>query len=111
MAIAELRLRAGVEKSLFFSETIASGETGSTIKIPPLGPGNCRILCTIIAGAGTGKFQWTSSSDTAVENGTAVWQDWNKGDVTGTVSDVIIVQITGLRGVSANGEIDIEVVL
>ena len=96
-------------KGYHYGETIATTETGATLLIPVLESGKT-ITCTLIAGAGTGKFQITTSTDAAVAAGTAVWQDWGLGVKTGTVSDVIIGPVTGIRGVSASGEIKIEVV-
>jgi hypothetical protein len=91
-------------------ETIGNGDTGNDIKIFPV-PDDKRITCTIIAGANTGKFQVTTSTDAKVAAGTATWQDWAKGVTTGTVSDVLIGPVTAIRGVSASGEIEIEVVI
>ena len=91
-------------------ETIAGGATGNDVIIPPL-PAGKTVTCTLIAGANTGKFQITTSSDEDIKAGTATWQDWAKGDSTNTVTDVIIGQVTGIRGVSVSGEVKIEIVI
>lgn len=93
-----------------YTETIADGLTGNDIHILPMGLDGTSITCTIIAGANTGYFEYTTSSDAAVIAQTAVWGPWPLGTVTGTVSDALISQVTGLRGVSAAGEVTIEIV-
>jgi len=105
-----MTLRDGITKGYFYSETIATGATGSNVKIPPMGMDGTYITCTIHAGANTGKFQFTTSSDAAVLADTATWIDWPKGVVTGTNYDALTSQVTGLRGVSAAGEVTIEIV-
>ena len=46
-----------------YTEVIGDGNNGETILIPP---GKDNITCTIIAGANSGKFQFTTSTDSAV---------------------------------------------
>lgn len=91
-----------------YSETIADGENGQPIYLYPL---KRNVSCRIHTEENTGKFQTTLSSLNAIKNNTALWSDWDKGSITGTDSDVIIGQITGLRGVSESGEIVIEVLI
>ena len=105
-----MTLRQGIVKGYYYTETIADSATGANVKIPPMGLDGSRITCTIIAGSNTGKFQFTTSSDAAVQADTATWIDWAKGAVTGTDYDVLTSQVTGLRGVSTSGEIKIEIV-
>jgi hypothetical protein len=100
----------GAELGYHYEETIATGVTSDAIVIPPLKVGSKRVTCTIHAGANTGKFEFTTSSDAKITAGTAVWQDWNLGVVTGSNSDSLVGQVTGLRGVSSAGEIKIEIV-
>lgn len=109
MAIVNLTKRT-IGNGYAYSETIASGVNGNTIIIPPKENKEDNITCRIIAGAGTGKFQFTTSKDSAVLAGTETWTDWPKGAVTGTDYDIVNGPITGLRGVSTSGEIVIEVV-
>lgn len=105
-----MKKRIGVVSGYTYSEAIISGETGANIKIPPMGPNGTHITCTLIAGANTGKFQFTTSSDTKVQADTANWIDWTEGDTTGSISIAVISQVTGIRGVSVSGNIIIEVV-
>lgn len=90
-----------------YTEVIGDGNNGETILIPP---GKDNVTCTIIAGANSGKFQFTTSTDAKVLDGTATWIDWYKGEVTGTDYDVLNGPVTALRGVSTSGAITIEVV-
>lgn len=105
-----MALRQGIIQGYYYTETIADGATGKNVKIPPMGLNSAGITCTIIAGANTGKFQFTTSSDAAVQADTATWIDFPDVDVTGTESKTIGSQVTGIRGVSASGEIKIEIV-
>lgn len=105
-----MTLRQGIVKGYFYTETIADGLTGRNVKIPPMGLDGTRITCTIIAASNTGKFQFTTSSDAAVQADTATWIDWPEGDSTGSIYDTITSQVTGLRGVSVSGEVTIEIV-
>jgi len=91
-----------------YKAAIPDGEDGAPIFVNNTYTSG--ITCTLIAGAGTGKFQFTTSPDAEVVAGTAVWQDWSKGVSTGTVVDVIVAPITALRGVSIVGEMTIEAV-
>ena len=94
-----------------YSEIIADGEIGDSIRIRPSRKGTYNITCTLIAGTNIGKFQATTSSDAEVEAGTATWVDWVKGDISGVVTDVITSPVTGIRGVSVSGEVKIEIVI
>jgi hypothetical protein len=109
MTTAAMTKRQSYIPGYEYEETISDGSTGDTVKIPPIHP-DSRISCTVIAGVGTGKIQYTTSIDAKVIAGTAVWQDWPLGEVTGTDSDSLVSPITGLRGVSISGDITIEVV-
>lgn len=104
--------RAGRTESYYHTETITSGSTGQTIEIPTL-PAGKNITCTLIAGASTGKFQFTTSYDFDTNSipATATWQDWALGNKTGTISDAIISPVTAIRGVSVSGAIVIEIVI
>ena len=111
MAIVQMIRRKAAAIGYEYAETIADGEDGDTIQIFPMGPGLAKVTCRIITGSNTGKFQFTTSLDADVLAGTAVWSDWAKGDITGTDWDVLLSQVTGLRGVSVSGEVKIEVIL
>jgi len=110
VAITQRKLTTVPGKGYHYTETITTGATGDSIKIPTLAPGK-NITCTIIAGANTGRFETTTSSDASVAAGTATWLTWPLGTQTGTVSDSIISPVTGIRGASSAGEITIEVVI
>jgi hypothetical protein len=97
------------ENGWTYTETITDGETGDTVRIPPMPP-NSKITCTIIAGANTGKFQSTTSPDADIIADTATWVDWPAGVKTGTYEDALISPVTAIRGVSVSGEIVIEIV-
>ena len=109
MALVNLTKRT-VGEGYAYTETIADGENGNSILIPNFGDQKV-ISCTLIGGANTGKFQFTTSLDSAIIDGDEVWQDWPIGDSTGTVSDSLVSPVTGLRGVSVSGEITIEAVI
>jgi hypothetical protein len=111
MALTRMTKRDSWKEGYEYTETIADGATGDDIRIFPLGLDGPRVTCRIIAGANTGKFQFTTSPDANVIAGTATWSDWPRGVVTGTVWDALTSQVTGLRGVSVSGEIKIEVVI
>lgn len=108
MAVTNLVQRDAYFTGFEYYETIADGETGNDIFIPPLPEGKL-ITCRIISGAGTGKFQETTSKDSDVLAGDGLFHDWSVGDKTGTYIDVVMSAISGLRGVSISGEIKIEV--
>lgn len=91
-----------------YGEVIADGENGNSILIPNDLVGN--LTCTVIAGSNTGKVQFSTSREESVLGGSAVWQDWPQGNVTGTTYDVLVGPVTSIRGVSVSGEITIEVV-
>jgi len=98
----------GRDANLYYSASIADGENGEAVRVT-LSPGG-RLSCTIVAGANSGKIQYTTSLDTAVSAGTATWQDWPKGTVTGTASDSLIAPVSAVRGVSVSGAITVEFV-
>jgi hypothetical protein len=110
MAIVSMTKRDSYIQGYYYSETIADGETGDDIKVFPLGMDGADIGVMIIAGANSGKAQFSMSSDAEIAAGTAVWSDWPKGAVTGTDWDTV-KRVTGLRGVSVSGEITIKVVI
>lgn len=109
MAIVELQRRESHTVGYYHKEVIADGQVGNDIHIKPIGQGGAQITCVVHAGANTGKFQFTASPDADVAAGTAVWLDWPKGVITGAGYDAVTSPITGLRGVSVAGEIQIEI--
>lgn len=89
-----------------YSETIADGETGESVLIPP--ELNKNLTCTIVASTNIGKIQFTTSTNALVLSDNANWQDWPLGEITGTVYDTLESPVTALRGVSISGEIKLE---
>ena len=94
-----------------YTETITNGATSELIYAHRDQSNSGNITCTLIAGANTGKFQVSTSSKASIIAGSAIWTDWAEGDSTGTVSDVLLGSVTGIRGVSVSGEVTIEVVV
>ena len=111
MALADLVKREGRYPGYEYSADILDGVTGPSVVIPPMGTEGATVTCTIIAGANTGKIQFTTSPDADVIADTANWQDWPNGDTSGTYSDSIISPVTAVRGVSVSGNITIEIVV
>ncbi len=106
-AMAERSL--GRKPGYFHSEQLLTGATSDPVVIPPLN--GQQVSVTMVAGANTGKIQFTTSTDAKVAAGTAIWQDWPAGVVTGTVSDRLISGVTAVRGVSSAGTVDFELIL
>jgi hypothetical protein len=110
MSLVDLTLKDASTKGYEYTETIATGADGDTIRIPLLGPGNPEITCTLVAGANTGKFQISTDIDSIIAADTAIeWQDWDVGDSTGTITRVWKAPVSAIRGVSVSGEINITV--
>ena len=110
MTLARMNKRNSKQTAWHYEETIATSLTGDDVIIPA-SPQVKRVTCTIIASTNTGKIQVSTSSNSKIVAGTAVWQDWANGVTTGTYSDVVVGPITGVRGVSSTGEISIEIVV
>jgi len=110
MAVATLTKRTSYLEGYQYTETIATGATGDTVKIPPVIAGK-NITCRLICGANTGKVQTSTSVDSAVAAGTATWVDHPDGVQTGNWTDVIVGPVTGIRAVSSSGEITFEAVV
>jgi len=111
MAVVQMTKRQGRFLSFEHHEVIADGATGDYVLIPPLGSEGTKATCTVIAGAGTGKFQHSTSTVASVEADTAVWIDWDAGDTTLSVSDTLMAPVTALRGVSVSGEVTIDILI
>ena len=91
-----------------YKETIADEATGTSVIVHPFLT-NRRLTCTLIAGASTGKIQFSTSPVAEINAGTATWQDW-LGVTTGTGSDVLVGPVVAVRGVSTSGEVKVEFV-
>ncbi len=110
MAVQKMVARAGVSQGWEHQETITTGATGEWVVVPPMGAEGGVAACSMIAGANTGKVQFTTSPDAAVAAGTANAQDWPDGVVTGSVSNSV-EQVTAVRGVSDAGTVIFEVII
>ncbi len=97
--------REGDPQGWTYEEYILSGENGEAVKIPPPGPGGLSLSAQVICASGTGKVQTTLDTAAKIDAETALWDDWEGGDVTGTVTDSLISSVTGIRGVSVSGAI------
>lgn len=94
-----------------YEATILDGAVGDVLPVGPLPSGHV-INITLSAGINTGKFQATSAPYNKVLTSTVPAEDWfdvTLTSTTGTVSDAIVVPISGLRGVSLAGTIKIQV--
>jgi hypothetical protein len=111
-AEVELTPRSGDAKYTGYHTSTVIADTASTyFVIPHFRDGFRPITVTLLAGANTGKVQYTTSSVTAIRAETAVWHDWDYGDVSGNDNtDVLTGPVTGLQGVSVSGEVTIEIV-
>ncbi len=110
MAVQEMVPRSGYEDGWEHQETILTGVTGEWVRVQPMGGNGGTIQCSMIAGANTGKIQFTTSPDAEVVAGTANAQDWNYGVVTGSEADSL-EQVTAVRGVSDAGTVVFEGVI
>lgn len=98
-------------RGIAYSEAIADGENGDALILTPVENASGRVTCTIVSSGNTGKVQFTTSLIASVEAETATWQDWPKGNVTATTSDVLTGPVTAVRGVSVSGALTFEAVV
>jgi hypothetical protein len=82
--------------------SLAADSTSNIVEIPPMVAGQ-RATVTVIGGTTGGKAQVTTSPKANIDAGTETWQDWPRGTVTGTYSDVLVGPVTALRFVSSTG--------
>lgn len=101
--------RFSVPDGYVYSETIADGVTSEPVKLHRYRGMADNISLALIAGTGTGKFQYTLDADEMIDVDTAVWYDWDKGDNTGTTVDALISSVSAVRGVSTSGEITFKI--
>ena len=88
-----------------FTENVASAETSNPVKIKPTGRGTTYGTVQLVCAGATAKIQFTLDTFAAIDAETATWTDWDKGEVTGTQTDVFAGPITGLRCVSTSGPV------
>lgn len=110
MAVQNLSERTlGRKPGYEHREQLLTGITSVPVIIPPLN--GQPVSVTMVAGSNTGNIQFTTSTDALVAAGTAAWQDWPNGVVTGTESDVLLGPVTAVRGVSVAGTINFEIII
>ena len=102
--------QSNILKGYQYKETVSNGTTGNDIVIPPI-TGQGGISVKLICIGTTGSVQYTTSPDEDVANNTAVWTTWSHGDVSTTTMSVFRSAITGIRGVSSVGDVDIEILV
>lgn len=84
---------------------VGAGTTGNSVKVR-----NWPCTVSLVCSGSSGKVQYTTSTYEDIDAGTAVWQDWSRGVIAATASDIPEGPITGLRGVSGAGAVTLEVV-
>lgn len=67
------------------------------------------LTITVIPGLGSAKVQYTTSSKTAIANGTANWIDWQQGMVSTPKSDGLMLRVIAIR-LSSSADATMEVV-
>lgn len=108
MTIAYLTPRENRFGNYEYFETIADGATGNTVFIPGLHAGKT-ISVTIIAGSNSGYYEYSTSLDSEVEDGTSTWTTGDMGTITGTETEVLIANVSAIRCVSVSGQIALEI--
>lgn len=107
----EMTPRDGRYHGFEHTEVVADSLTSEELHIPPLGVYGGVVTVTLVAGASTGKIQFTTSTDDVIAADSAVWQDWALGVQTGTVSDTIVAPVNSIRCVSVSGDVTYEVII
>jgi hypothetical protein len=87
-----------------YSADILDGES-DVVKIPPSGRVQSIGVAMLVCGDGVGRIDFTIDTHEMIDAGTAVWEPWDKGIVSGTQVDTFRIKMTGLRGVSISGTI------
>lgn len=108
--MGDLVARQGRFMGWEYSETMTAGTESDAIVIPPLDHDQS-VSVSFISAGGQGKVQFTTSRDSLVESGTAVWQDWPLGLLTDTASDSLSGPVSGLRLVRSSGTVGIEIIV
>lgn len=104
MASTDTQQNAGPGR-LQTKSVIAGGAAGNPIKIVAF-PATVTLICS----SSSGKVQFSTSQVADIDAGSATWQDWSKGVISATASDVTDGPITAVRGVSSSGSVTLEVV-
>jgi len=89
---------------------ISDGES-DVVKLHPSGRGLSLGTAALICGSNTGRIDATLDSFEMIDNGTAVWIPWDKGEVTGTEIDTFQLKISALKAVSVSGDITFKLLI
>lgn len=82
-----------------YKDELSAPANGDSVLIPTTVKS---VAVTLEVSGGTGKVQATTSPISDVQNDTAVWIDWNAGEVAATTQDGII-PATAIRQVNTAG--------
>lgn len=108
--VDKLNSRDGSLPGYTFQGTVESGGTSNPVEIPVL-PSQKPVTVTCIPSSGSGRIEFSTSPDSAIEGGTANWQNWFKGNVVESTTDVLVSGVTGIRCVSVSGLCVFEIVV
>jgi len=111
MSIKYLNARKGEFPGYSYKGAVANGKNGDSIVTPPLLAPQKYPTLTVIPGTGTAKMQYTTSPDSEVEAGSAVWLDWEAGEKTANYSDVLVASVNAVRCVSVSGAVEFEIAI
>lgn len=98
--------RDGMSGGWIYSVEVGDG-LSDAVPIPPTGRGSTNGTVVLVCGASTAKIQTTIDP----LDGNEVWIDWDKGVVTGTVSDVFDGPIAAIKAVSISGSIMFKILI
>jgi len=92
----------------YFAETVSSGIFSDPVLAPPAYPHDpgSKPVSVFVKPAGTARLEFTLSSRSLVEAGTAIWLPWPNGDVTAATAAAINAPVTAMRCVSVSGACD-----
>lgn len=89
----------------FFRAKVEFSLKSQPVRIPE---GPVFISAAVHPSSGTGRVEFTLSSPTDVEAGSAKWIAWSFGDVAQSKAESLIVAITAVRGI-ASGDAVLEI--
>ena len=89
---------------------MSAGTNSDPIAIPPI-PQGIPVAVTFVTASGEGNIQFTTTTGLPLTDPGIVWQDWELGSCTETMTDVLAASVTGLRLVRTSGTVGIEIVI